>query len=59
MWQRVCAARALTSKLPPLPDPRAATRAVYDAVAGFGPLQWHLDDPEIEEIWIKGRLAGG
>jgi len=31
---------------------------VYDAVAGFGPLQRHLDDPTIEELWINepGRV---
>jgi pilus assembly protein CpaF len=46
--------RALTSTLPPLTDTRQAARAVYDAVAGFGPLQRHLDDPEVEEIWING-----
>ena len=27
--------------------------SVMDAVAGFGPLQKYLDDPEIEEIWIN------
>jgi len=50
--------RALTSSLPPLLDPRSAARAVYDAVAGFGPLQRHLDDPTVEEIWINepGRV---
>ncbi len=46
--------RTLTSALPPLSDRGHATRAVYDAVAGFGPLQRHLDDPEVEEIWING-----
>ena len=51
--------RALTSTLPSLPDPRTAARAVYDAVAGFGPLQRHLDDPTVEEIWIDERLTGG
>jgi pilus assembly protein CpaF len=50
--------RALTSSLPPLPDSRSAVRAVYDAVAGFGPLQRHLDDPTVEEIWINERLPG-
>jgi pilus assembly protein CpaF len=45
--------RALSSTMPPLPDPQLAARAVYDAVAGFGPLQRYLDDPEIEELWIK------
>jgi pilus assembly protein CpaF len=50
--------RALVSSLAPLPDPSVAARAVYDAVAGFGPLQRHLDDPTVEEIWINepGRV---
>jgi pilus assembly protein CpaF len=50
--------RSLTSNLPPLPDPHHAAKAVYDAVAGFGPLQRHLDDPTVEEIWINepGRV---
>ena len=50
--------RSLTSALPPLPDPLSAARSVYDAVAGFGPLQRHLDDPEVEEVWINepGRV---
>lgn len=45
--------RALTSALAPLPDVRGAARAVFDAVAGFGPLQRHLEDPTIEEIGIN------
>ncbi len=49
--------RALTSTLPPLPDLRVAARAVYDAVAGFGPLQRHLDDPGVEALWINERLT--
>ena len=50
--------RALTSTLPPLSDAPSAARSVYDAVAGYGPLQRHLDDPEIEEIWVNdpGRV---
>jgi pilus assembly protein CpaF len=50
--------RALTSTLAPLPDPQSAARFVYDAVAGFGPLQRYLDDPEVEELWINqpGRV---
>jgi pilus assembly protein CpaF len=50
--------RALTSSLAPLPDTHTAARTVFDAVAGFGPLQRHLDDPEVEEIWINepGRV---
>jgi len=37
----------------PVIDPAFATKAVLDAVVGFGPLQQYLDDPEIEEIWIN------
>ena len=50
--------RTLTSALPPLVDARQAAKAVYDAVAGYGPLQRHLDDPTVEEIWINepGRV---
>ena len=50
--------RALTSTLPPLSDAPSAARSVYDAVAGYGPLQRHLDDPEVEEIWVNspGRV---
>jgi pilus assembly protein CpaF len=50
--------RTLSSSLPALVDRPNAIRAVYDAVAGFGPLQRYLDDPQIEEIWINepGRV---
>ncbi|MGN6472022.1 MAG: CpaF family protein [Mycobacteriales bacterium] len=50
--------RAATSTLPPLADPDGVARSVYDAVAGFGPLQRYLDDPAVEEIWINepGRV---
>ena len=50
--------RAWTSTLAPLGDSRQATRAVYDAVAGLGPLQRHLDGPLVDEIWINepGRV---
>jgi pilus assembly protein CpaF len=39
-------------------DTDVVAQQVYDAVAGFGPLQQHLDDPTIEEIWINapGRV---
>ena len=52
------AERELTAGLPPVGDRERATRAVLDAVAGFGPLQRWLDDPEVEEIWINepGRV---
>jgi pilus assembly protein CpaF len=45
--------RSVLGSVPPLPDPGAAHKAVVDAVAGLGPLQRYLDDPEIEEIWIN------
>jgi pilus assembly protein CpaF len=50
--------RAATSTLPPLADPDLVARSVYDAVAGFGPLQQYLDAPDVEEIWINepGRV---
>jgi pilus assembly protein CpaF len=50
--------RTLTSSLPPIFDRGATAKTVYDAVAGFGPLQRYLDDPQIEEIWINepGRV---
>ena len=50
--------RSLTSSLPPLLDTRQTAKAVYDAVAGFGPFQRHLDDPTVEEVWINERLTG-
>lgn len=50
--------RSLTSALPPIGDPESVVRDVLDRVAGFGPLQRYLDDPEIEEIWVNCRLAG-
>jgi pilus assembly protein CpaF len=45
--------RSANGRLPTLLDPRAAARAVFDAVAGSGPLQRYLDDPTVEEIWIN------
>ena len=38
--------------------PAGGGRDVLDRVAGFGPLQRYLDDPEIEEIWVNepGRV---
>src|SRR4051812_32466713 len=46
--------RALGGALPILADAAGAARTVYDTVAGLGPLQRFLDDPEVEEIWING-----
>ena len=50
--------RSLTSALPPIGDAESVVRDVLDRVAGFGPLQRYLDDPEIEEIWVNepGRV---
>lgn len=45
--------RTALGVVPPLADAQDAVRAVLDAVAGLGPLQRYLDDPEIEEIWIN------
>ncbi len=45
--------RSLSGGLPPLPDPVHAVKSVLDAVAGLGPLQGYLDDPDVEEIWIN------
>ncbi|HEY4536279.1 MAG TPA: ATPase, T2SS/T4P/T4SS family [Enteractinococcus sp.] len=46
-------ARSLQSPLPVLEDLDSTQQAVFDAVAGFGPLQPLLDDPEVEEVWIN------
>jgi pilus assembly protein CpaF len=45
--------RSLDGAIPHLADARVAAREVFDAVAGFGPLQKYLDDPAVEEIWIN------
>ena len=49
--------RSLSGPLPSLGERREVGRHVYDAVAGFGPLQRYLDDSEVEELWIYGRLT--
>jgi pilus assembly protein CpaF len=50
--------RTLAGLLPTIADPERAASALYDRVAGAGPLQRYLDDPEVEEIWINepGRV---
>lgn len=52
------AERSLSSQAFPITDGEAVARDVVDAVAGLGPLQRYLDDPEVEEIWINepGRV---
>jgi pilus assembly protein CpaF len=49
---------AMRGAATPLPDPEALVADVMDAIAGFGPLQRYLDDPEVEELWINepGRV---
>lgn len=47
--------RSITSVLPAMGDVVAASRAVLDAVAGFGPLQPLLDDPSIDDFRDLGR----
>jgi len=46
--------RSMTARLPSLGDRGQIARVVHDAVAGFGPLQRFLDDPQIEEVWVNG-----
>lgn len=45
--------RALVGGLVPLADAKEAHRLLLESVAGFGPLQAYLDDPDVEEIWIN------
>lgn len=45
--------KALVGAVSPMDDRVATAKAVLDNVAGLGPLQQYLDDPEIEEIWIN------
>lgn len=43
----------LRARLPGLGDIAELSHRLFDAVAGLGPLQKYLDDPEVEEIWIN------
>ncbi|MFV0285526.1 MAG: CpaF family protein [Demequina sp.] len=45
--------RALAGVEAPVADAVGTAKRVLDNVAGLGPLQPYLDDPEIEEIWIN------
>jgi pilus assembly protein CpaF len=45
--------RALAGAVAPYEDRVTVAKSVLDNVAGLGPLQAYLDDPEIEEIWIN------
>ncbi|WP_084129432.1 CpaF family protein [Demequina sp. NBRC 110055] len=48
-WDR----RALAGSEVPVADAAGTAKAVLDNVAGLGPLQRYLDDPEVEEIWLN------
>ncbi len=37
----------------PLADRDAAAKGIIDSIAGLGPLQPFLEDPQVEEIWIN------
>ncbi|NLG20362.1 MAG: CpaF family protein [Actinomycetales bacterium] len=45
--------RALNGGIRPLSDPEETGRLLLESVAGLGPLQQYLDDPQVEEIWIN------
>ncbi|HYN30256.1 MAG TPA: ATPase, T2SS/T4P/T4SS family [Dermatophilaceae bacterium] len=45
--------RSVHGDMPLLEDVDTAAKAVWDTVAGFGPLQQYLDDPSVEEIWVN------
>ncbi len=45
--------RALVGAVAPVENRTALAKSVLDNVAGLGPLQQYLDDPDIEEIWIN------
>jgi pilus assembly protein CpaF len=45
--------RSLTGAVAPLGDPDATVGELVARIAGFGPLQAFLDDPEVEEIWVN------
>ena len=45
--------RSMHGGLPVLGDVDAAAKAVWDSVAGYGPLQQYFDDPAVEEIWVN------
>ncbi|HET7533767.1 MAG TPA: ATPase, T2SS/T4P/T4SS family [Nocardioidaceae bacterium] len=45
--------RSLTGTVAPVGDHEAVVEELVARVAGFGPLQRYLDDPEVEEIWVN------
>ncbi len=45
--------RSLTGSVAPVADVDAVVGELVARVAGFGPLQPLLDDPDVEEVWIN------
>ncbi len=45
--------RSLTGAVPPVGDAAGVVDELVARLAGFGPLQPYLDDPEVEEIWVN------
>jgi pilus assembly protein CpaF len=45
--------RSLSGAVGPIDEPDLVVSQIVADVAGFGPLQPMLDDPEVEEIWIN------
>jgi len=50
---RVHDERSLTGAVVPVTDVREVVGELVARVAGFGPLQRLLDDPDVEEVWIN------
>lgn len=50
--------RVQSTDLPRIEDRSRVAKIVLDRVAGLGPLQEFMDDPQVEEIWINdpGRV---
>ena len=45
--------RSLSGAVSPVDDADAVIEELVARVAGFGPLQRYLDDPEVEEVWVN------
>jgi hypothetical protein len=42
-----------------LSDPTATSKALWDSVVGYGPLQQNFDDHNVEAIWVNDLLTAG
>jgi pilus assembly protein CpaF len=51
--------RSLTGVVAAVPDAAAVVGELVARVSGFGPLQPFLDDPAVEEIWVKVAPLSG